>query len=126
MIQAKELRIGNIVNHTDDEDTWIMTIEAVTLDGCHTECNGIFDYIEPDLLEPIPLTEEWLVKFGFVESGSNFIINDELVIDLNDNSFGVYENEYETNWNFNVNMSHVHQLQNLYHALTGEELIIKE
>lgn len=60
----------------------------------------------------IPLTEEWLVKlwpeykdYGIKNNGDSvwFEYTSERYIEIN----------------------HVHQLQNLYHSLTGEELTIK-
>lgn len=81
-------------------------------------------------MKPIPLTEEWLLKFGFVKYKlghdtyklKKFIIEAGLFkktpycfrmkIDK-ENSLALSEIKY------------VHSLQNLFFALTGEELIIK-
>lgn len=118
-MEAKDLRIGNLVNHTDNPSTWVMTIETVAAEGCHTECNGIFEYIEPELLDPIPLTEEWLIKFGFKKI----------------NGYGYRKPNFKGSiwsnpaiWKYNdfmVDVKHVHQIQNLHFALTGKELTIK-
>jgi hypothetical protein len=76
--------------------------------------------------EPIPLTEEWLVKFGFNFSGYNnedkalYKIDDEVWIVKNIVTKQFYLNEYQ------LEIKHVHQLQNLYFALTNEELTIKK
>ena len=80
-------------------------------------------WIDLDDVEFIPLTEEWLLMFGFVKDEEGWIY-----IEIKDNSFGM---NYENNkWNFywfhNVPLDHVHQLQNLYFALVGEELVIKD
>jgi len=67
--------------------------------------------------EPIPLTEEWLVKFGFVWTngyGYRFING---WIKLKECVWKSYDLEVE--------IKHVHQLQNLYYALCQEELTIK-
>lgn len=62
--------------------------------------------------EPIPLTKEWLVKFGF-----------------KDGKRGWFKTGAR-NSKFNLYMygrcDYVHQLQNLYFAITREELTIKE
>ena len=75
-------------------------------------------------IEPIPLTEEWLSKFGFENAfadkwdGMEWMpcefINGKLYYtpDMHHHASKGIEN--------------VHQLQNLYFALTGEELTIKE
>ena len=75
----------------------------------------------PEKYEPILLTDEWLFKFGFIKKysefnlkGFNFIIMNNKVYTNDD-----YDNESICTLNF------VHELQNLYFALTGEELTIK-
>jgi hypothetical protein len=69
--------------------------------------------------KPIPLTEEWLLKFGFNEEGidkrtfcSAFVKNGVRV--TISNSGNVYYGK--------LCVESVHQLQNLYFALTREEL----
>jgi hypothetical protein len=70
----------------------------------------------------IPLTEEWLVKFGFKLPAYSWI----------GDKFHLSEwDRYPLNWCVAMNknnaivvskLKYVHQLQNLYFALTGEEL----
>jgi hypothetical protein len=78
-------------------------------------------------IRPVKLTEEWLLKFGFKKSiydGAFFIHlnNDHLFyIDIEKNIYGsIDNNEYK------INLSYVHQLQNLYFDLTGKELTLKK
>ena len=71
--------------------------------------------------KPIPLTKEWLIKFGFVLSGDLFHINRLFVI-WNGKGF---DNTDYMHYKTEVILKHVHQLQNLYFALTGEELTIE-
>ena len=129
-MDVKELRIGNYVNHTDNEDTWLMEVITVSAEGCHTECNGIFDFIEPNLLEPIPLTEEWLVKFGFEIDFYGGQGN--VTYYAKKGKFKLYSIEddksYQYDWTKNMftMIKHVHQLQNLYYSLTQKELIWKK
>ena len=81
----------------------------------------------PKLAEPIPLTEEWLVKFGFEE------IDGFLTLDLGSFSgarfifwYGDVLNLFcKSDMMLSKQIKYVHQLQNLYFALTGEELTIK-
>ena len=75
-------------------------------------------------LEPIPLTEEWLLKFGFKEDGHYNsakrwmgIFNQPLI---QCNGYFTIPNYFSTE------IKYVHTLQNLYFALTCEELTIKE
>jgi hypothetical protein len=80
-----------------------------------------------DAYRPIPLTKEWLLKFGFEKQIDDYYY-----------FYGYYASfdadlpmwfgqegccQKET---IKENIKYVHQLQNLYFALTGDELIIKE
>ena len=69
----------------------------------------------------IPLTEEWLLKLGFeygIKSLSRFRFewDNGFIIIAPDNGSG----------DISVKCEYVHTFQNLYFALTGEELTIKE
>ena len=64
------------------------------------------------------------MKLGFENYDSlMFSIDDLLVVDLEDFTFGI--NTLDIFWMTNTNAIYVHQLQNLYFALTGKELEIK-
>jgi hypothetical protein len=71
--------------------------------------------------QPIPLTEEWLLKFGFENWDKNKWIdsNSVLSISKNEDNFLCFFNQRH------IDIFYVHQLQNLYFAITGEELTIK-
>jgi hypothetical protein len=79
-----------------------------------------------DAYRPIPLTEEWLLKFGFeivlnqykkiTDVSKDTFKNIPFIILFLDNQF-----QYD-DLRFRTNLQYVHQLQNLYFALTGEEL----
>jgi hypothetical protein len=78
--------------------------------------------------KPIPLTEEWLVRVGFKEvcEKGNFEMNrDAFSLTHNEGKMWLCFGQFAEQSNA-VPCEHVHQLQNLYHALTGEELTIKE
>jgi hypothetical protein len=109
-MKASELRIGNWIYH-------LGVIQKMTAKGLY-QMEG-----ENPFIEPIPLTEEWLIKFGFKkvyygwEKGS-FEVESRGDIYL----YSINCNEYTDGMPF----KYVHQLQNLYFALTGEELTIKD
>tara|TARA_R110002096_G_scaffold382312_1_gene576205 strand:+ start:6033 stop:6365 length:333 start_codon:yes stop_codon:yes gene_type:complete len=107
MIEVKDLRIGNLVNYHYKGNNHITTVNINLL----TEIGRL---IKTARIEPIPLTEEWLVKFGFDgwDIGS-------YTITLTNGNFWILGCDKP----LARNIKHVHQLQNLYHALTGEELI---
>ena len=109
-MKASELRIGNYVK----------------IDGVEKPMKVlILDSLEVSLTPflPIPLTEEWLLKFRFEKHKDFFFI------EWNEFSFSIHEYEdgkfiITNSFNY-VDIIHVHQLQNLYFALTNEELTFK-
>lgn len=125
-ISAQELRIGNITQDKINKKKYLITANALRY-LIEAESNDL-----EVLIEPIPLTEEWLLKMGFEKEidDSSFIrkvyyyINDfEVEFHGNKLVFRV-ENKHVTNY-FAHHTKYVHQLQNLYFALTGEELELK-
>lgn len=143
-IDFKELRFGNIVHYEgtepeygDEEDVVIGSISEGELMGyaysCYhgIDCQRCYHINNPSFFSPIDLTEEWLVKFGLRSNNANnnicFVkysgeINFE-VEKVNDGySLAVESFEYLVGKPFQF----VHQLQNLYYFLAGDELQIKE
>jgi len=123
-MKATELRIGNLVKGKEINVYW--TVEAI-------DSNSIFSHAKwrsLDAFEPIPLTEDFLLKFGFEEIyNSQFrlkfdhIKHQEIGFD-----FSKVEDKSMQGFRFYghyIKIHHVHQLQNLYFALTGEELTLK-
>ena len=114
-MKATELRIGNytlngrVVELTYDD---IVVTDGFTI---WRQSSGLE-------IEPIPLTGEWLRRFGF--NVSKLGIN-SLYLGLLEYSDGnVYIDEGRGLIAID-HVKHVHQLQNLYFALTGEELTLK-
>lgn len=84
--------------------------------------NTIRDY--PEWFKGIPLTEEWLLKFGLEER----YVKNEWSWHLN--KWNSYTEIRKTEGGFKFldgypEIKYVHQLQNIYFALTGEELMLK-
>lgn len=136
-MKAKELRIGNLVMLMSKEPV-IIPLKPVIVSSVSWQKMNV--YLEFDMpkyqqnpievytkeLGPIPLTEEWLVKFGFVADGNNFVL---YLSDYSDLTFSDGK-MYLTSGQFSemtetVPCDYVHQLQNIYFALTGDELTIK-
>ena len=124
---AAELRIGNWVNING----WDCDVAEISTNQIHIS-NGIEPYLLEYEVEPIPLTKEWLVRFGFEpHSGIYFrTLNYSAYIAIgNDGSCGLYNSlsDYNRGNSFNQmkQIDYVHQLQNLYFALTGQELELK-
>ena len=128
---ANELRIGNyfeyrIQDKFDERKDW-WELSKIDPEDLSILLNNIdYDY------RPIELTEEWLIKFGFQKRtkvrdsvqyyiGLNPITHDWLfdIMWLKGSDAPFYRNGFHK-------IKYVHQLQNLYFALTGEELKYNE
>lgn len=126
-MKATELRIGNLVwsnygIYDRLEDYVVLLHEDFLLTKSHCKLNIAFHFIEP-----IPLTEEWLLKFGFEKEQYYFTIGyNPITVDYTMMLTWIEGCEYPFYRNAYHRMQHVHQLQNLYFALTGEELTIQK
>lgn len=120
IMKANELRIGNLLrpdkNHLAAYGNNPAFVTAI-YDDKFIVCN----HYPGKWFETIPLTEEWLLKFGFEYFGrmTGWVIGNHSI-----NEFGDFF-EFCINKEIPVKLQYVHQLQNLYFALTGEELTIK-
>lgn len=121
MINIKELRIGNIIYELDRNNTngskYITEITLAEFYGI-----AITEHPVEEYYEPIQLTPEILEKCGFVKV-------DEMSFNLNGVLISVIGNIFVYNWYVIGDMQkkatcfhYLHELQNLFYALTGEEL----
>lgn len=123
-MKANEFRIGNLIQWKSTNSVDIVK-EILTYNKRISKINSvsISDCI------PIPLTEEWLLKFGGIKDESNdtylpmpkgidmrLYLKYGHVLLCKGQTCPLFEYEHITN---------VHQLQNLFFALTGTELEIK-
>jgi hypothetical protein len=122
-MESRELRIGNYVN-------WIIPFSnEYSPKEVDIKILSLINN-DSDICKPIPLTEEWLLKFGF----SKFLNQYTLITSVHKKDFKnipfivlYLDNKFEyDDLRFRTNLKHVHQLQNLYFALTGEELTTQE
>lgn len=123
MIDARELRIGNLIKSFSENPVTVDIFILKMID------NGAHD----NWYNPIPLAEQWLLKFGFetadaemdfmeFEKNNVSICNRGGLNGMKDNPF-----YYEIGDTFiEKEIKFVHQLQNLYFALTGKELTYVE
>lgn len=133
MIKANELRVGNLLNwesdHIGDGVSEVIAISKIgykikSVRGCHPTLD------EYNRVNPILLTPEWLERCGFALKGPDDFHDKPLwkhpstdylyceggnFVD-NDGPYGHYCDIGDVRY--------VHQLQNLFFALTGEELTI--
>lgn len=123
-MKAQELRINNYINAVLTNETYTVDIWALrTIEEGNFQNSYNTDV---KVFEPIPLTEEWLLKFGFITTQWDNFNSYRLVIGDNDYAIVIYSNgKCEVGDIIITKINYVHQLQNLYFALTGEELTFK-
>jgi hypothetical protein len=118
-MKANELRIGNLIEYVvydylTPQEEWVENY--VDID----DLNWLNKNPDDDCYRPIKLTEDILVMLGFEHNrvgifGNNYTF-DGVSIQLD--KFGVFMFVTYAR----CRMQYTHQLQNLYFALTGEEL----
>lgn len=114
-LKASDLRIGNLV------------IDGREVVNVNSRMIGMLEKDEADF-DPIPLTKERLLKFGF-KHGNNSPDGSAIGkggVYLGCMHGGRFCFNAESSTNKAVYIKYIHQLQNLYFALTGEELDIKK
>ena len=123
-MNTQELRIGNYVNLINRwNEKELLIIKGISFRG------NVYDIDDNiyglDNYEPIPLTEEWLLRFGF-DIDINPIVSEKVYVkylrDKRTQSIEIGIDMEFYNGIYSQKISHVNQLQNLYFALTGEEL----
>lgn len=84
-------------------------------------------YTTLDSLNGIPLTEEWLLRFGFEHHHDTPHPNRVFRKNRTEGHFELEEiiNFFFGGACYSVEVKYVHQLQDLYFALTGQELELK-
>lgn len=122
-MEVKELRIGNRIDFKVDSLKEIYTNGVITeISEKYVHINGV--RIPNSALVPIKLTEKHLIKFGGKENYERYFIGLLCIHydwDENGNKWFYYCPDTLPN----IKIKYVHQLQNLYFALTGEELTNK-
>jgi len=119
-MKENELRIGNLLD---------LYGTIATLQGEDFYHHYSINERKLSRFKPIPLTEEWLLKFGFIKYGTlhdSYRLNPFIVeLDILGNHYTFRKIMNKEESILLKEMKHVHQLQNLYFALTEKELNIK-
>lgn len=125
-----QLRAGNLLYFKGTE--YVAKVKLINAPN-HFDCTDEFGSFVPNgEYEPIPITEDWLLRMGFEKA-------------LWEKNYPLYFNRNKDNYSNSISVSvhtdfsrvnvvnqslrvlkYLHEFQNLYHALTGEELTIKE
>jgi len=118
-MKKAELRIGNIIAYNNNG--FPVRVNALDTKNCYYNSSCKSSY---DSMNGIKLTEEWLLKFGFeLMKQSEYTLNTYELngIKLWNKKMDFSELIFEFS---NQNIKYMHQLQNLYFALTNKELTI--
>ena len=134
MILANELRLGNYINYKGEA----IKITMIGEYGVQSKNKDVIinaKFSTPDL-SPIPLTEKKLLNCGFVKHKAYRAGGQDEWSGML--AWSIPSNRLFSNWLFrgnasclhlvgyiNTQIEYLHQLQNLYYELTGEELNIQ-
>jgi hypothetical protein len=134
-MKANELRSGNYVDvYKGDVHYGIELVNNISSMGINerlpSEYYAVFENPMNDelLVKPIPLTEDWLLRLGFEKTKwlyVKYFFGDYIGVHVSDFSVGTYTHKRIAHA-VQPSCMYVHQLQNLYFALTGEELTLKQ
>ena len=110
-MNASELRIGNLIYNKEGNIVYVNTNHlTLLLYGIENE------------FKPIPLTEEWLLKFGFKKDFNGYLLKSLSFSITRNGEFMICVEDRPTQ----TICYSVHHLQNLYFAIIGEELKQRE
>jgi len=124
MIQSNELRLGNLVYDSNKRERYVSAIGVGNTIWFDDKADYSPKYYSDHKnIHPIPLTTEWLEKFGFVNTNHGW----------DKDKFGLFDHNYsnkEKGLDLGLNMAEgplprirfVHELQNLFFCLSGKEL----
>ena len=140
-MKSEELRIGNLVLDTKLNKVVKVAAAAKSVISCSVLDDDLKrkEFIYSSGIESIPLSEEWVLKFGFEkkvkeDNDSNLITTYHLETP---NAYFVFEDDwslaiadsvdsYEYGWNylaFDEELTDkVHLLQNIFYFIVGQEL----
>jgi hypothetical protein len=116
VILPNELRIGNLF-----ENAIITSISEEGYNYSDYPEMGVY-WKTFDTLKTIPINEDLLCKLGFNKIGGTYELCDGLIelVYAKDRMYEVIEGQ----WKSLEHIKYMHQLQNIYFALTGRELTV--
>ena len=136
-LKAKDLRIGNLIWSGKSNDStkeqpfghWHKVIsignDDQKFEQIESETEESFEWIFKDNWTGIPLTEDILLKCGFNKHHACMVLPLLTACCL---IYAIKKREFFMDFNgidVEYNLQYVHQLQNLYFALTNKELEIE-
>ena len=134
MINTNELRIGNYVKSAKYMSkkrclTKVKTLKHAWKDSgyklvlnkeCVATCEEFGSDLEKEVM-PIKLNKKWFLKAGYKKKNGYGYIHSKILGNIFESQCGhFYVFQY---YDIRIELRYVHQLQNLYFALCGEELV---
>lgn len=138
MLQPEQLRIGNWILEDSTIYTYGTSKTERPIDLSDFQVEDDYWYDHWDMIKPIPLNEDWLRNFKFAD-GNEF---ENTRGRWTKKKFAIMKTDWaeeESTWNLIStpngdltywrhgkipHIQYVHQLQNLFYALIGEELTL--
>lgn len=135
-MKSNELRIGSIIEYNNDGEFLLNKVDWQDLKWITENPDG-FNLVH----RPIPITEVWLERLGFKSNERRPNANEyrrflytsrsvHISITVNKEEVGSNDNYHRTEIGYNIisgaylkGIRYVHELQNLFIALTGVELV---
>jgi hypothetical protein len=143
VIQSNELRLGNKVYTVDRSKEihlpvpipfTILTIGIFGVAGIfpHQSAESVRKWAKFKIIDlsPIPLTEEWLLRFGFERNEATevypkgYFRHNNIPFEFSENSLFLTTPQGDDKQHI-CEVKFVHKMQNFYFALTEEELTFK-
>lgn len=124
MIKKNDLRLNNLIKWNG----LVQKITAIAFGNCLLDKHPTADYpVELIEIEPIPLNEKILLNCGFKQRKSCFgywiyeIMFHQTVFSVEEVDSGLCY--FYIEYTYVTQTRYVHELQNLYFSITGEELV---
>ena len=138
-MEAKNFRIGNILQSKEWGGKGIIEGIEQTQNGFDLKVKGFIHKWENGKyfdLQGIEISNEYLIKLGFIRNESKGVVgfdesnDDEITIyydlgRLTIVQWGLDTPFYFSNHMLRVELKYIHELQNLFFAITGQELSIE-
>lgn len=136
-MKASELRIGNFVFKSILTKISRVKIGDEIYKISSLNIHHLESFPKSNIFSPIPLTEEWLLKLGFyiclpnskytkfTRTNHKSRVKNWVVKTYNFSSHKGLQNNIDTFFWDKLEIKYVHQLQNLYFILNGQELEIE-
>jgi hypothetical protein len=116
-MKASELRIGNYYSD---------------LSGVCTLKQSDFLNLDIEKIEPVLLTEQWLLDFGFKKRKNRYFFDDWIIVQIEDGNWDnpsldfFIKRDFHKKKRYVTCVQYVHELQNLFYPVSGKELTIKK